>query len=70
MFAAILLELTLAEVIGDLPHDAGAILVYVLLALFIGSIWHGSRRKSAGASASSLSVGASPAASAATPPAD
>jgi len=36
--------LTLEGVISNLPHDAGAIVVYVLMIAFIGFIWYGSRR--------------------------
>jgi len=43
MLATVLLELTLREVIGDLPHDPGSIVVFSLIALFIGFVWHGSR---------------------------
>jgi hypothetical protein len=57
MLAALLLDLTFREVIGGLPHDAGAVVTYVLVALFIGFIWHGSRSKSGGASPAPLSVG-------------
>jgi hypothetical protein len=35
--------LTFREVVQNLPHDGPALLVYVLVALFIGFIWHGSR---------------------------
>lgn len=38
--------LTFAEVLQDIPHDAGAIVVYVLILTFIGFIWYGSRRTS------------------------
>jgi hypothetical protein len=42
--------LTFGDVVRDLPHDAGALVVYVLMLGFIGFIWYGSRRRSAGAS--------------------
>ena len=45
MFAMILLELTLRDVVSDIPHDAGAMVAYALLAIFIGFIWAGSRGK-------------------------
>jgi hypothetical protein len=35
--------LTFREVIGGIPHDAGAILAFILIAIFIGVIWLGSR---------------------------
>ncbi|HEU5210950.1 MAG TPA: hypothetical protein VFU06_16260 [Longimicrobiales bacterium] len=36
--------LTFEAVIRNLPHDAGAIVVYVLMLAFIGFIWYGSRK--------------------------
>jgi hypothetical protein len=35
--------LTFREVISGIPHDAGAILAFILIALFVGAIWLGSR---------------------------
>lgn len=35
--------LTLREVISDIPHDGPAMIVYVLIAIFVGFIWWGSR---------------------------
>lgn len=46
MLALILLELTLREIVSDIPHDAGAVVAYALLAIFLGFIWAGSRNKS------------------------
>lgn len=37
--------LTLQEVIRDIPHDTGAVVVYVMVAIFIALIWAGSRSK-------------------------
>ena len=37
--------LTLERVLSDIPHDAGAMVIYVLIALFIGFIWYGNRAK-------------------------
>lgn len=37
--------LTFREVLSDIPHDAAAIFVYLLLALFVGFIWWGSRSR-------------------------
>lgn len=37
--------LTLQRVLQDIPHDAGAIVIYVLMAAFVGFIWYGSRSK-------------------------
>ena len=35
--------LTLEKVIAEIPHDAGAVLVAILLGLFIFFTWYGSR---------------------------
>ena len=35
--------LTLKRVLSDIPHDASALVVYVLLAAFVYLIWRGSR---------------------------
>ncbi len=35
--------LTMGEMLQDIPHDAGAIVVYALLLAFVGFIWYGSR---------------------------
>jgi hypothetical protein len=37
--------LTLTEMIRDIPHDAAAIVVYIMVLIFLGFIWHGSRKK-------------------------
>ena len=51
MFTLSLLQgddgLTLREVIADIPHDAGAVAVYLLLALYIGFVWYGNRKRGA-----------------------
>ncbi len=44
---ALILKLTLTDLAADIPHDASAFVVYLLLALFVGFIWYGSRSKSA-----------------------
>ncbi|MHB1169110.1 MAG: hypothetical protein ACYC28_07500 [Longimicrobiales bacterium] len=36
--------LTLDAIVRNLPHDVGAIVVYVLMIAFIGFIWYGSRK--------------------------
>jgi hypothetical protein len=46
MIALALLELTVGEVIGDIPHDAGAMITLLIVALFVAFIWHGSRSRS------------------------
>ena len=38
--------LTMDEVIRGIPHDGPAIVVYLMLIVFVGFIWAGSRRKS------------------------
>jgi hypothetical protein len=43
MLSLMLLELTLQEVVADIPHDAGAMIVYLLLGAFVGLVWYGSR---------------------------
>lgn len=35
--------LTLTEVLVDIPHDFGALVVYLMLGLFVFFIWYGSR---------------------------
>ena len=35
--------LTLGEVLQNIPHDGPAVVVYVMLAIFVGFIWMGSR---------------------------
>jgi hypothetical protein len=45
IFAAFIQDdgLTFREVISGIPHDAGAILAFILIAVFVGAIWLGSR---------------------------
>jgi len=43
MFALVLLDLTLREVISNLPHDAGAMIAYFLLFMFVALTVIGSR---------------------------
>lgn len=38
--------LTMDEVIRGIPHDGPAVVVYLMLIVFVGFIWAGSRRKS------------------------
>lgn len=35
--------LTLRDVAQNIPHDAAAIVVYVMIAAFAAFVWHGSR---------------------------
>jgi hypothetical protein len=44
MLALTLLELTLHEILADIPHDAGALVAYSFIALFLGFTLAGSRR--------------------------
>ncbi len=43
MLSLVLWDLTLYEVLADIPHDFAALVVYAILALFVGFIWYGSR---------------------------
>lgn len=45
MFSLLLLQLSLQDILADIPRDAGAVLVYVLLAAFLAAIWLGSRKR-------------------------
>lgn len=45
--ALALLELTLREIVNDVPRDSGAAVALLVIALFVGFVWHGSRRHSA-----------------------
>ena len=37
--------LTIGKILSDIPHDAAAIFVYVLIAVFAALIWLGNRSK-------------------------
>lgn len=41
-------SVTLSAVIGNIPHDAGALVMYGVLALFIAFVWIGNRRSGGG----------------------
>ncbi len=43
MLSLMLLKLTFNDVVSDIPHDLSALVVYLMLGLFIGFIWYGSR---------------------------
>lgn len=45
MMSLILLELTFRDVIADIPHDTGAVVVYLLLIVFVGMTLMGGRRR-------------------------
>jgi len=59
MLSTILLDLTFRDIIAGIPRDAGAVIAFLLFALFGAFIWVGSRpRKSAGdGSSGEASVG-------------
>jgi hypothetical protein len=40
--------LTLERVLQDIPHDAGAFIIYALAAAFIAFIWYGNRQQAGG----------------------
>ncbi|MEX2582595.1 MAG: hypothetical protein WD766_04955 [Gemmatimonadota bacterium] len=44
LFSAAAFELTLGEIVADLPRDAGAVVVLLMLGAFVFLTWHGSRR--------------------------
>jgi hypothetical protein len=54
MLALVLLDLTFREVLTDIPHDAGAVIAYIMIALFVVFTFLGSRRRSAAGETSSL----------------
>lgn len=47
MLSFILLDLTLREIVTDIPHDVSAIIVYVLMGLLVGFVWYGGRGSAA-----------------------
>lgn len=49
MFSSIfLLDLTIQDVIANIPRDAGALVTFALVGLFVGFVWIGSRPKGGG----------------------
>ena len=42
------LDLSVQDVISNLPRDGGAVITFALFALFVGFIWIGSRPKTNG----------------------
>ena len=46
MYLLSLAELTLRDIVTNIPHDAGAVIVYVMLGTFGFLMWKGSRRRS------------------------
>jgi hypothetical protein len=49
MLALILLELTLVDILSDIPHDTAALIVYALTAVCVAFVWMGSRNRSGSA---------------------
>jgi hypothetical protein len=43
LLSAALLQLSFRDVVTGIPHDAGALVAYVILGLFVFGIWRGSR---------------------------
>lgn len=56
----LVIQLSLDEVLADIPLDIEAIFVYLMLFLFLAFIWHGSLKKGHGSpsSGSNTDVGA------------
>jgi hypothetical protein len=50
-FSAVLADLSIGQILSDIPRDAGAIIVYAVIGIFVGLIWLGSRGKGKGGSA-------------------
>ena len=40
-----LLDVSVGQLLAEIPRDAGAIVVYVVMIVFVGLIWLGSRGK-------------------------
>jgi hypothetical protein len=47
MVPLVLISITFKGVIAEIPHDAGALIAYLLLLAFVAFIWIGSRAKPA-----------------------
>ena len=45
LFSAVVLQLSFRDVITGIPHDAGSIVVYIILAAFLYGIWRGSKSR-------------------------
>lgn len=48
MLSSFMPSVTLSAVVADIPHDAGALVMYGVLALFIAFVWIGNRRSGGG----------------------
>lgn len=53
MLSLLSFELTMREIVADLPRDGGALFVLLLMLAFVAFIWLGSRKGSAPAAARS-----------------
>ena len=40
-----LMDLSLRDILTDIPHDTSSILVYLMIVLFIGFIWYGNKKR-------------------------
>jgi hypothetical protein len=40
---ALTLDLTLQEIVANIPHDGPSVVAYAILAIFVATIWLGSR---------------------------
>ncbi len=45
--SAVLQSLTLGDYLSDIPHDAGAVVAYSIIGIFVAFVWMGSRTKKA-----------------------
>lgn len=50
-FSAVLLDISVGQLLSEIPRDAGAFVVYAVIGVFVGLIWLGSRGKGKGGSA-------------------
>ena len=69
MLSLILLELTLREVLSDLPMDGGGFIVLVMMVVWVGFLWLGSRGGSARARPQSRDAAERPPVDPSPPPA-
>ncbi len=47
-FSAVLVDISIGQLFSDIPRDAGALVVYAVIGIFVGLIWFGSRGKGKG----------------------
>ena len=43
LISAVVFQLTLRDVVTGIPHDVGAVIVYIILGLFLFGVWRGSK---------------------------